>query len=84
MSEEVETAAGAAGPAADTGTDAAADTGKDPVEAAETSAASQSKEGAGRESGELNMVMSPRQIIGGFALMAALIVMLRRRLRGRD
>ncbi|MEO5918575.1 MAG: hypothetical protein ABIQ17_03340 [Candidatus Limnocylindrales bacterium] len=37
-----------------------------------------------REPAELIMAMSPRQILGGFALMAALILMLRRRMRGRD
>ena len=36
----------------------------------------------GREPGELVLAMSPRQIIGGFALIAALILMLRRRRRG--
>lgn len=33
----------------------------------------------GREPGELLVAMSPRQIIGGFALLAGLIIMLRRR-----
>lgn len=41
-------------------------------------------DGAPRAPAELIMAMSPRQILGGFALMAALIVVLRRRLRGRD
>ncbi|HLE43339.1 MAG TPA: hypothetical protein VJB36_04930 [Methylomirabilota bacterium] len=36
---------------------------------------------AGREPGELVLAMSPRQIIGGFALLAGLILMLRRRTR---
>lgn len=36
----------------------------------------------GREPGELIVAMSPRQIIGGFALLAGLILMLRRRSRG--
>lgn len=35
--------------------------------------------GAGRDSGDLLVAMSPRQIIGGFAVLAGLIVMLRRR-----
>jgi|GEM_PF-4896740 len=35
----------------------------------------------GREPGELVVAMSPRQIIGGFALLAGLIIMLRRRRR---
>lgn len=39
---------------------------------------------AGREPGDLVVAMSPRQIIGGFALLAGLIVMLRRRRRNRD
>ncbi|MBI2777260.1 MAG: hypothetical protein HYX57_08405 [Chloroflexi bacterium] len=36
---------------------------------------------AGGEPGELLIAMSPRQIIGGFALLAGLIVLLRRRSR---
>ena len=36
---------------------------------------------AGQEPGELVLAMSPRQIIGGFALLAGLILMLRRRTR---
>ncbi len=42
------------------------------------------RDGAPRAPAELIMAMSPRQILGGFALMAALIVVLRRRIRGRD
>ncbi|MEO8462428.1 MAG: hypothetical protein ABI555_04400 [Chloroflexota bacterium] len=42
------------------------------------------REGATRAPAELIMAMSPRQILGGFALMAALILVLRRRIRGRD
>jgi hypothetical protein len=34
---------------------------------------------AGREPGELVVGLSPRQIIGGFALLAGLIIWLRRR-----
>lgn len=37
----------------------------------------------GREPGELVVAMSPRQIIGGFALLAGLILMLRHRRRKR-
>lgn len=37
---------------------------------------------AGREPGDLVLALSPRQIIGGFAVLAGLIVLLRR--RGRD
>ena len=36
---------------------------------------------AGREPGELQVALSPRQIIGGFALLAGLIVWLARRSR---
>jgi len=36
---------------------------------------------AGREPGELVVALSPRQIIGGFALLAGLIIWLRRRSR---
>ncbi len=39
---------------------------------------------AGQEPGELVLAMSPRQIIGGFALLAGLILMLRRRMRRKD
>ncbi len=38
---------------------------------------------AGREPGELVLAMSPRQILGGFALLAGLILLLRRR-RSKD
>lgn len=38
---------------------------------------------AGREPGELVVSLSPRQIIGGFALLAGLIIWLRRRSRGK-
>jgi hypothetical protein len=37
----------------------------------------------GREPGELVVSLSPRQIIGGFALLAGLIIWLRRRGRGK-
>ena len=37
------------------------------------------RERAGREPGELLAGLSPRQIIGGFALLAGLIIWLRRR-----
>jgi hypothetical protein len=37
----------------------------------------------GREPGELVVALSPRQIIGGFALLAALILMLKRRGQGK-
>ena len=42
------------------------------------------RDGASRAPAELIMALSPGQILGGFALMAALIVVLRRRMRGRD
>ena len=38
---------------------------------------------SGRESGDLLVAMSPRQIIGGFAVLAGIIVMLRRRRRDK-
>ena len=38
---------------------------------------------AGREPGELIVALSPRQIVGGFALLAGLIIWLRRRGRGK-
>ncbi len=37
----------------------------------------------GPEPGELLVALSPRQIVGGFALLAGLIVLLSRRRRGR-
>ena len=37
----------------------------------------------GREPGDLLVAMSPRQIIGGFAVLAGLILMLRRRRRDK-
>ena len=58
----------------------------EPPVPAGTPAAAKSPDGAndrtGREPGDLALAMSPRQIIGGFALLAGLILMLRRR-RGR-
>ncbi len=39
---------------------------------------------AGREHGDLVIAMSPRQVLGGFALLAGLILMLRRRRRNRN
>ena len=42
-------------------------------------------ERAGQEPGDLTLALSPRQILGGFALLAAAVVLLRRRGRsGRD
>ena len=38
---------------------------------------------SGRDSGDLLVAMSPRQIIGGFAVLAGLILMLRRRRRDK-
>ena len=49
------------------------------IDAGEDRAAARS----GRESGDLLVAMSPRQIIGGFAVLAGLIVMLRRRRRDK-
>jgi hypothetical protein len=40
---------------------------------------------AGQEPGDLTLSLTPRQILGGFALVAAAVVLLRRRGRtGRD
>ena len=39
---------------------------------------------AGQEPGELTVAFTPRQILGGFALLAALVLLLRRRNRRRD
>jgi hypothetical protein len=36
-------------------------------------------ERAGQEPGDLTLALSPRQILGGFALLAAAVVLLRRR-----
>jgi hypothetical protein len=47
-------------------------------EAPDARSRDRSDERAGREPGELVVAMSPRQIIGGFALLAGLILMLRR------
>lgn len=48
--------------------------------AAAANAAAENPEGrAGREPGELVVALSPRQIIGGFALLAGIIIWLRRR-----
>jgi len=42
-------------------------------------------ERAGQDPGDLTLALSPRQILGGFALLAAAVVLLRRRGRtGRD
>ena len=41
------------------------------------------RESAGRDPGDLLVAMSPRQILGGFALLAGLLIMLKRRGRGR-
>jgi hypothetical protein len=50
-----------------------------PVPAAGNVAAENPDDRAGREPGELALALSPRQIIGGFALLAGLIIWLRRR-----
>ncbi len=50
-----------------------------PVPAARPLAAENPDDRAGREPGELVVGLSPRQIIGGFALLAGLIIWLRRR-----
>jgi hypothetical protein len=50
-----------------------------PVTPARNPAAEDPDDRAGREPGELAVALSPRQIIGGFALLAGLIIWLRRR-----
>ena len=50
-----------------------------PVPATRNGAAEDPDDRAGREPGELVVALSPRQIIGGFALLAGLIIWLRRR-----
>jgi hypothetical protein len=50
-----------------------------PVTAAGNVAEEDPGDRAGREPGELVVALSPRQIIGGFALLAGLIIWLRRR-----
>jgi len=50
-----------------------------PETAARNGAAEDPEDRAGREPGELVVALSPRQIIGGFALLAGLIIWLRRR-----
>ena len=52
-----------------------------PSPAAVPSSGNRAADRAGQEPGELVLAMSPRQIIGGFALLAGLILMLRRRTR---
>ena len=65
------------------GTEAAA---QEPAPAAEPTVTDDDRtaDRPGREPGDLLVAMSPRQIIGGFAVLAGLIVMLRRRRRNRD
>lgn len=66
--------------------------GPDAAPVADTAPVSESKpdldrhaERAGQEPGDLTLALSPRQILGGFALLAAAVLLLRRRGRtGRD
>jgi len=60
-------------------TDDAKDGRTPPATAADDGAAEDPGDRAGREPGELVVALSPRQIIGGFALLAGLIIWLRRR-----
>jgi hypothetical protein len=60
-------------------TDDAKDGRTPPVTAPRNEAAEDPDDRAGREPGELVVALSPRQIIGGFALLAGLIIWLRRR-----
>lgn len=52
-----------------------------PAAADEPGGAERPEDRAGREPGELVVALSPRQIIGGFALLAGLIIWLGRRSR---
>jgi hypothetical protein len=52
-----------------------------PAPAAVPDSGDRAEDRAGQQPGELVLAMSPRQIIGGFALLAGLILMLRRRTR---
>ena len=64
-------------------TDEARDGRTPPGTEARNGAREDPDERAGREPGELVVALSPRQIIGGFALLAGLIIWLRRRGRGK-
>ena len=55
-----------------------------PAEESNPAPRDRADERAGREPGELVVAMSPRQILGGFALLAGLILVLRRRRRKKD
>jgi hypothetical protein len=57
------------------GSTTAPDTAADPNRRAER---------AGQEPGDLTLSLTPRQILGGFALLAAAVVLLRRRGRSRS
>jgi hypothetical protein len=50
-----------------------------PAAADDPAAAERLEDRPGREPGELVMALSPRQIIGGFALLAGLLIWLRHR-----
>ncbi len=52
-----------------------------PVAEGEPEPAGRDLEPAGREPGELIVALSPRQIVGGFALLAGLLLVVRRRAR---
>jgi hypothetical protein len=79
MTDDVPTPARAAEPPTDPA-GAAAARADDPAEGRpDVPARDPAEDRAGREPGELVVALSPRQIIGGFALLAGLIIMLRRR-----
>jgi hypothetical protein len=60
-------------------------TAPDLEDVAAPSADATEPERAGQEPGELVIALSPRQILGGFALLAALVLLLRRgRASSRD
>ena len=81
LSDEAAAAAEAA--AAQAAGTATSDRADDPAEGRpDVPPADPSADRAGREPGELVVALSPRQIIGGFALLAGLILMLRRRRKG--
>ena len=46
-------------------------------------AASRTDDRPGRQPGDLAVALSPQQILGGFALLAALILLLKRRGQGK-
>lgn len=64
-----------------TGSEPTSSPNETPLPAPVPDSGDRAEDRAGQEPGELVLAMSPRQIIGGFALLAGLILMLRRRTR---